>query len=57
MAVLAAFAIARDPELALRADQLTCYAIAAPRVGNHSFANAFNRPSLSTRPSPNLPTP
>lgn len=43
MAVLAAFDIARDTSLALRPEQLVCYAVAAPRVGNHSFAHLYNR--------------
>lgn len=43
MAVLAAFDIARDTALGLRPEQLVCYAVAAPRVGNHSFAQLYDR--------------
>ena len=41
LAILAALAIACDSSMALRKDQVICYAIAAPRVGNYSFAAAY----------------
>lgn len=39
---MAALDIALDTDLALRSDQIVCYAIAAPRVGNHAFARAYD---------------
>lgn len=39
---LAALDIALDATLALRPDQIVCYAIAAPRTGNHEFAKAYD---------------
>ena len=42
MAQLAALDIALDEGLALRPDQITCYAIAAPRPGNHTFVWRYN---------------
>ena len=41
LAVLGALAIACDTSLDLRKDQVVCYAIAAPRVGNSAFAAAY----------------
>ncbi len=41
MSALGALAIACDASLDLRKDQVVCYAIAAPRVGNPAFAAAY----------------
>ena len=41
LAILGALAIACDASMALRKDQVVCYAVAAPRVGNRSFAAAY----------------
>jgi hypothetical protein len=41
LAVLGALAIACDTSLDLRKDQVVCYAVAAPRVGNSAFAAAY----------------
>lgn len=39
---IAALEVALDKALALRPDQIICYAIAAPRTGNHAFAHAYD---------------
>ncbi len=41
LAILGALAIACDASMALRKDQVVCYAVAAPRVGNRNFAAAY----------------
>ena len=42
LAILGALAVACDTSLGLRKDQVVCYAIAAPRVGNRAFAAAYD---------------
>ena len=39
--MLGALAIVCDTSLDLRKDQVVCYAVAAPRVGNSAFAAAY----------------
>lgn len=41
LAQVAALDLALDPDLALQSEQIVCYAIAAPRVGTHAFAKAY----------------
>ena len=40
---IAALEVSLDEKLALRPDQIICYAIAAPRTGNHAFSHAYNK--------------
>ena len=42
LSILAALAVACDTSLGLRKDQVVCYAVAAPRVGNSSFVAAYD---------------
>ena len=41
LAKLASLSILEDAALGLRKDQVECYAVAAPRVGNKAWAQAF----------------